>query len=563
MDLMAVKKDAQEIATSISEVMGVDVVIVDSALQRVADTFHYPYRSIEVRETSIIGRILKTGRPLVVDNKDFFQTCADCKDRIVCKMQGLIGVPILFRGETVGAIGLVVEPNNIRHLVENTYLVQAFLQQMADLLSSKLEQTQSYKNIQQMSTQWEYVLNTVDSGIVLLDRNGCIIVHNEYFCHLFEIPDECYNHQLTEYITHPVITEALEARQNVTDRILVMPLGNSAFLGQLQIEQMWQKDTYCGAVLSFQDWNRIFPQEVSFVGDRDTRHSLSELCGGEPAAQLRQAIQADTQALLLCGNAESDSYLRNLAAAIHESAGREGKFNYVSHEDWMAAVPLSFDSSDLSSVPPAMLIAHKGTLCISQVFELPVIQQQALLDYLKRSENSPKNLAFSTKLIFTVSGALPDPASPFICRELLERLLPHKIQLPNPLHRQKHLRVLFKKAFTDYMDGYQTGPLKIERQAWTELLHFPWERSLYPYNKVIENLVRSSSGVISALQTHQLLEQLNIPVKSVDDFELEQIRRLLNEGASVEQIANNLKISRSTLYRRIKKYNLIDKENES
>ena len=39
MDLTSIKQTAQEIAVSISKVVGVDVLIVDENLERIADTF--------------------------------------------------------------------------------------------------------------------------------------------------------------------------------------------------------------------------------------------------------------------------------------------------------------------------------------------------------------------------------------------------------------------------------------------------------------------------------------------------------------------------------------------
>lgn len=562
MNLMTVKKDAQEIATSISEIMGVDVVIVDSDLQRIADTFHYPYRSIDIQTTSIIGRILKTGRPLVVDNKDFFQSCADCKDRVWCRMQGLMGVPILFQGKTMGAIGLVVEENNVRHLVENTNLVLTFLQQMADLLSGKLAEAENYNSIQQMSSRWEYMLNTVDAGVVLLDGSNSIIVHNEHFCRIFGIEGECYNHQLTEYISHPVITDILRKRLDVAGQALVVPLENSVFYGRVQVKQMWQNGICRGAVFSFQDWYHAFPEEVSFVGNRCGRQSLKELCTESGLfAKLSQAARNEPAPILLCGSRESLRYLHSLAAAIHVHSGREGKCNYVSSEDWIDFVPLTFDLSDVAKVPPAVLISHQGTLCISQVFDLPVSQQRSLLDYVRKCRSREK-LGFCTRLIFLAAGDLPDAESRFICRELLEELLPYKIQVPNPLHCSKHLRRQLERYFADYAECYHTGQLEVEMEVWDILLGFPWKQSNYPLYKIVECLVRDSGGKVRAEQARQLLEELNVLPRSVEGFEQEQIRRLLNEGASVEQIANILKISRSTLYRRIKKYKLIDKENE-
>ena len=91
MDLMSVQRDAQQISVAISEVIGVDVVVVDDQLRRVADTFHYPDNVIPIRSSSIIGRIIETGQPIVVDNKHYYQSCVDCKDRALCSMTGIRG----------------------------------------------------------------------------------------------------------------------------------------------------------------------------------------------------------------------------------------------------------------------------------------------------------------------------------------------------------------------------------------------------------------------------------------------------------------------------------------
>ena len=560
MKLTAVKKDAQEIATAISEVMGVDVVIVDTELQRIADTFHYPYRSITIHKSSIIGRILDTGHPLLVDNKDYFQSCAECKERLWCQMQGLMGVPIFYRREVVGAIGLVVEGHNVRHLVENSNLVFAFLQQMADLLSVKLGKAEDDDSMQTLTSRWEYVLNTVDAGVVMLDGNNTIIVHNEHFCRIFGIESECYSHQLTEFVSHPAIERILQNQSDVMYQTVIIPLKDSFFYGQLQVKRMWQNDLFQGSILSFRDLYHTIRKNPDIAGTVCPTTSLEEIFQERQVLdKLGHCAKQEVTPLLLCGNEGKSRYLTRVAGAIHHHSGRVGKFTCFSSDDWNDLLPLSYDLSDVANVPLSLLISHQGTLCIKQVFDLPVRQQQCLLDYLRKITSGEK-LNFSVRMIFLITGELPDPNSRFICRELLEELLPHMVKIPNPVQSKKALHHQLEQYLKDYSDCYHREGLELESQAWDLLLEFPWEESDYPLHKIVECLVQDSSTIISAEQTRGLLSELNASPKSVEGFEQEQIQRLLNEGASVEQITNILKISRSTLYRRIKKYNFKSKE---
>ena len=561
MNLMDVKKDAQEIASSISEIMGVDVVIVDTVPQRIADTFRYPYRSLEIYKSSIIGRILELGRPLLVDNKDYFQSCAVCKDRFWCKMQGLMGVPILYNGETVGAIGLVIEDRNVRHLVENSNLVFIFLQHMADLLAVKLEKAENRNSgRQQLSPNLEHMLDTVDTGVVILDGGSNIIVHNERFRTLFGIESDCYNHPLTEYISHPMVERILQDSSDVADQSLVIALENTVFYGQLQVKRMWNNNVFRGSILSFRDWTSTLPLDTSIVGKYHAGRTLEDLCHSEDLrSKLRKAATQALRPVILHGQRGSERYLRYLAEAVHRRSDCTGRFVHVNASDWMEMFPLEFDLSDARCIPLSILLAHRGTLCISQVFELPVCQQQCIYNYLRKSFTRER-INFSARFVFVTIGALPDLQSPFVCRELLEMLMPDVVRVPNPIQDKAALRHQLEQYFKDYAACYHREEMKIDSGVWDLLLEFSWEQCDHPIHKIVENLVRNSSGTVDVKKTRQLLSQLNASPVSVEDFEQEQIQRLLNEGASVEQITQILKISRSTLYRRIKKYNTTIKE---
>lgn len=565
MNLFAVEKDAQELATSVSRLMGVDVVIVDSELRRIADTFHYPYKNIEIRTNSIIGQIVKTGSSLVVDQKDFFVSCMDCKDRTWCKMRGLMGVPIVVQDKIVGAIGLVIRENNALHLIKNTNLILSFLQQISEMLSNGLTRAENISRYQIMSSQWEHMLNAVDAGVALLDNDGFIIAHNENFCRLFDIEEDCNSHLFTKYVSHSEINTLIEKGLDVDGRTWMFPLRNHAFYGQIQIKQVCHEGQRYGTVVSFQNIYHSIPSECFFHGGEPKKLSLQKIRGDVKLTEaLLNAARNDMDPVLLCGGSACEGYLRQVAVAIHEESGRSGKFNYVSGREWLEEVPLAFDPTEIGEIPQAILIAHQGTLCISSVFDLPLIQQRSLLHYLRSSREKREyssGMRLATRMIFLLCGPLPKADSCYVCTELLEELMPHLIQIPNPLNNQKYLTATLKGLFREYSRVYGKTQLSIEPEAWNTLLAFPWEQgSRTQIHQVVEQLVCGTSGMIHTQQVRQLLEVQDTPEQSVEEFERDKIERLLQEGVAVEQIASILKISRSTLYRRIKKFNLSNKE---
>ena len=559
MNLMTVQKVAQEIAVSISEIMNVDVVIVDDQLNRVADTFRYPYSSIEVRSSSIIGRILKTGQPLIVDNKDFFPSCMDCRDRGWCRMQGLMGVPIMANGQTVGAIGLVVEQSNVRHLVENTNLVLTFLQQMADHLSGKLIWQESYDSLQKISSQWECIINTVDACVVLLDGLHRIIVQNERFQRLFGHGENCCDHLLTEYISHPVVDRILSERLEAAGKSLVLPMEDGVFCGVIHVRQIWQNGVFQGTVFSIQELAGSVHEDTSAFGMEEFPDTLSSLVTDrEILGELESVNRSRTGWVLLRGNRLQEPYLRRVALAIHMASGRPGKFVYVRSRDWYGTnlEPVAFDLTDLNQIPSSIMLAHQGTLCIHHIFDLPVCQQERIMAYLRGGRDRRQGSGFVTKLIFLENEILPSEDSPYVCGELFRLLAGGMIELPNPTHTHRQMRRRLEKCFRMYARSCGIGEPEIEEEVWDILGEYPWDTCRQPMHKVVEQLVCAHGGKVRTADADSVLRKLDLESRSVRNFEQEQIVQLMGDGLPLEQIANLLKISRSTLYRRIKKYGL-------
>lgn len=565
MKLMSIQKDAQEIASSICEMVGVDVVIVDNEMRRVADTFCYPHRHIGIRAQSIIGNVINSGWDQVVENKDYFRECVECKDRAECAMRGLIGVPIRFRDTTAGAIGIVLDQGNSKRLMENVNLILTFLHQMADLLAGKLIRQADRDSLQHISAQWNCLMDTVGSGVVLVDEQGRVVTCNEQFRRWFQLDeDDARQPLLSDCLRHPLIEEAMRQKTDVNGRVAVIPLPSGTFRGHLHIKQMWKDGTYCGAVLSCQDVDGLSQNDLLLYNPHSSAETVRRLCGeSELGRRLRELLRdpARCQAPLLLRGADRE-YLLRLAVAFHNSAGRTGRFLLIESRGLYDAAadtdPFPGRSSD------AVLLAHQGTICIRDVFELPIYMQQELLEHLRSAGGQPGPV-LHTQLVFldqVGSGASAPIFRDHKLEEFLSRCL---LEVPSLPQTNQRRQAILERCLERCRARYCRPWLTVEPAAWEALTAFTWKHGSYTPDQVVEYLVRTCGETITLSAVLELRDKLEPPVQNTKDFEQQKILRLMDEGLSHTQIAEVLQISRATLYRRIQKYqikrmNCYDKE---
>lgn len=134
-------KDIKDVVTRhvkiISDVLGVNVTVIDRNLCRISSVRPSFEEPEEVRWDSIVGTVISTGQPLAVDNPSKYAPCKRCPDFHSCRMDGVIAVPIICQGEILGAFYVVV-PRSQGNLFQKLNSSIGFLENMAGLLSEKL-----------------------------------------------------------------------------------------------------------------------------------------------------------------------------------------------------------------------------------------------------------------------------------------------------------------------------------------------------------------------------------------------------------------------------------------
>ncbi len=562
-DLMGIQSEAQQISVSISEVIGVDVVVVDNQLRRVADTFRYPDNVIPIRGSSIIGRIIETGQPLVVDNKNYRQSCVDCKDRALCYMTGFMGVPILCGGRVAGAIGLVIAEHNVKRLVENANLILGFLQQMADYLAGKMSAQVSHESLEALSLERDATLEAADTGVVLVDEAGQIISCNQRFRSYFGLDDVPYGRRLIDCIQHPLLQAAMASRSVQPSRTIVIPLKDQVFYGRLRSQPMWRGGAFAGTAFTFLSLHGFDEESVVMPSHSSSRDIVLQMCAGRNVKRfldlLDEAADENGPLLLSCSTRR---VLMDLASSIHSESGRSGKlivldtFGYTDSE-----AEYRLFGRELAGVSPyepnAMLLAHHGTLCICNVFLMPVFLQARLREYL-RGGGGEGGFRPDVRLLFTYSPTMERPDMRFVDQELYQLLQSMEIRLPGPVEAPKKLRAYLEECLEFYRRRYQT-PVETMQPAAAEMLvvNYPWTTSVRQVRQAVEYLVRTGrTAEITVEQVQTMLADFGGARRSIQEIEREEIQQLLQQGNSPEEIAKILNISRSTLYRRIKKYRL-------
>lgn len=555
-----------QIALAINKIIGVDVVIIDDHLARIADTFRYSKDRIIIRKESIVGRIIESGRPLAIDDKMVFRSCIDCPDFSACRMQSLIGVPIICNGKTVGAIALAISPRHRKELFGNLAHTVGFLEKMAEMLAGKLQSQLDYNQLSFAKSQREVLMDAIEDGLVSVSHEGRIVYYNKAFDKLFLQGHSVLDTPLANIITHPQIGRYFENRQPFRNKLIYCESRYGSFDGYITVVPFTMDGAYHGAVFTFRRIN-----SAGTAATLASRHFTPEniLGTSRQTTKLRKQITLAAQnneAVLLEG--APGVRRQELARCIHNTSSRKkGNFFIVNCQK---SNPSELEE-ELFGTPEdhaggKIRLAHKGTLCLHDVEYLPLYLQRRICDYLVRGTVVISNgeTVSDARLILTSAQNLEKLAAEGLFNDLLyDRVCTGRIAVPALSGQPADLQEIFIHYIRLFEQHYRTNQLEVEPEVLDAMYAHEWKNDIPHLRFIAEYLVKTSRNgkiTLSQLPQHLLLPTQQENTKAVSEFVKEQICGLLAEGKSYEEIAATLQISRATLYRKLKKYNINRKE---
>ncbi len=210
-------------------------------------------------------------------------------------------------------------------------------------------------------------------------------------------------------------------------------------------------------------------------------------------------------------------------------------------------------------------LADKGTLFFDEIGNLPIALQSKLLVVLESRNVIPvggnKAVSVNIRLISATNRNLEEMAARQEFREdLLYRLNTIRIDVPPLRERGNDIELLANFFLKCFENRYHKPPLKINQQALKKLMKYSWPGNIRELQHTIEKAVILAET--STLRPEDFVFRTAGRKVQGSPQTLEEMERILIEEALDRQngnltaVAEQLGISRQTLYNKIKRYDL-------
>jgi transcriptional regulator with PAS, ATPase and Fis domain len=210
-------------------------------------------------------------------------------------------------------------------------------------------------------------------------------------------------------------------------------------------------------------------------------------------------------------------------------------------------------------------LAHKGTLFLDEIGNLPHAMQSKLLNAIQSRTilaiGSNQPVPVDIRLICATNCNLEQLVAQHMFREdLLYRINTILIEVPPLRERGEDIELLATVFLRYFEKKYHKPPLKISSQSLQKLRDYPWPGNVRELQHTIEKaVILSDSGI---LKPDDFVFRSTMKMTGGSFLTLEEMEKYMIETALQKHkgrhtaVANQLGISRQTLYNKIKRYDL-------
>jgi DNA-binding NtrC family response regulator len=212
-------------------------------------------------------------------------------------------------------------------------------------------------------------------------------------------------------------------------------------------------------------------------------------------------------------------------------------------------------------------LASGGTLFLDEISNLSMPLQMKLLAVIQNKavvrlgENKSRPVDF--RLISATNKSLEKMISERLFREdLLYRLKTVELKLPPLRERIEDVPALSRFYLERYSTKYEKGVTKISEPALNKLINYHWPGNIRELQHQVEKAVILSEGSQLKLSDFTLTQDVKYKSEKSKTFNLEENEKEVIENAlrtfnwNMSKTAKELGINRSTLYEKLKKYEL-------
>lgn len=582
--LMQIQPTIQRFARMLASVLQLEVEIVDENLCRVAGTGAYgKFLGRQLSGNSrLLRHVLETKTEKVVTQSRFDPLCEGCDSKENCREKAFLGTPVILQDRCVGVISLIaVTHEQQEHISDNLREFSDYVRHISTIFVSKLLEDQGPGD--NISKIFATMIDNMDQGVLVVDADNRVQFVNQTALKTLGVVQN-------NIIGKPVRFRPLTFESNFThghmQHIVSWDDKSELIIGQLHNIQGRQL-----FLMAFHQSHTSF----SVANAPDEPH-IEQLVGEcrvmRQLKRLISRIAPSPSSVMVVG--ESGTGKEVVARAIHKLSGRRNKpfiaINCAAIPEQLLESELfgyvkgAFTGASANGKTGLIQAANTGTLFLDEIGDMPLMLQAKLLRAIEAREILPIGASSPIQVDIRIISATNQNLAQFIAEgkfreDLFYRLNVIPITLPPLRERQKDIELLvhyFLHLHTRRLGSVYPG---IAPDVVEILRKHRWPGNLRELSNLMEylvNVVPSGEVIDSTLLPPNLLnngttEQSDVTEVSeahlslddaggtaLEEMEKQMIREALSRHNSKKEVADELGIGIATLYRKIKKYELLN-----
>ncbi|ELB6912372.1 sigma 54-interacting transcriptional regulator [Escherichia coli] len=580
--LMQIQPTIQRFARMLASVLQVE--IVDENLCRVAGTGAYgKFLGRQLSGNSrLLRHVLETKTEKVVTQSRFDPLCEGCDSKENCREKAFLGTPVILQDRCVGGISLIaVTHEQQEHISDNLREFSDYVRHISTIFVSKLLEDQGPGD--NISKIFATMIDNMDQGVLVVDDESRVQFVNQTALKTLGVVQN-------NIIGKPIRFRPLTFESNFThghmQHIVSWDDKSELIIGQLHNIQGRQL-----FLMAFHQSHTSF----SVANAPDEPH-IEQLVGEcrvmRQLKRLISRIAPSPSSVMVVG--ESGTGKEVVARAIHKLSGRRNKpfiaINCAAIPEQLLESELfgyvkgAFTGASANGKTGLIQAANTGTLFLDEIGDMPLMLQAKLLRAIEAREILPIGASSPIQVDIRIISATNQNLAQFIAEgkfreDLFYRLNVIPITLPPLRERQEDIELLvhyFLHLHTRRLGSVYPG---IAPDVVEILRKHRWPGNLRELSNLMEylvNVVPSGEVIDSTLLPPNLLnngttEQSDVTEVSeahlslddaggtaLEEMEKQMIREALSRHNSKKQVADELGIGIATLYRKIKKYELLN-----
>ncbi|HDK7168082.1 TPA: sigma 54-interacting transcriptional regulator [Clostridium botulinum] len=582
--LLEIQDTVAKYANIISNIIKVDVEIVDKNLCRVAGTGIYKNEINKdiSKEGYVYAQVIKTGDKQIIKNPGQHYLCKKCNHRDNCVEKMLVCTPIILNEDIIGVIGLVCSEEGQRnYFIENFDSYIQILDQISDFISTKSYEHLEIERSHMMVNLLNQIIDSVDKG-VLVTKNNEIVHMNTSAMKQLKLKANNINKKIAISSTSEYI---------MGGEVYTITIDNEKFELMGKIIPVFPILSSYDTIFVFEEIKHLKSKICKVSGGREVI-KVEDIIGESKAMiQLKNRIKkiaSSSSTVLITG--ESGTGKEVIARAIHcESDKNTNPFIAINcgaipdallESELFGYVRGAFSGADPNGRVGKFELANKGIIFLDEIGDMPLYLQVKILRVLQERKlvriGSNHLIDLDIRVIAATNKDLKKLIKENKFREdLYYRLNVIPLKIPPLRDRKEDIDLLMKMLIKKYNVLFGKSVHKVDKECRDILMNYPWYGNVRELENAVEfmiNMADDSGMVTMNMLPPNIVENKNSQVYGMDmdedikplkDIEKEYILRALDiyghDTKGKQLAAKRLGIGIATLYRKLEEMKHLSK----